>query len=73
MGHLDWAIPAQQSAEETLGFRSFVRSTSYVFRLWELQSKQKANLGTDMSCPSKSKVSAKTTEGTKPKQATGKY
>lgn len=52
--------PAQQGAEETLGFRPFVRNMSYIFCLWELQSKQKANFGTDVICPLKSKVSPKT-------------
>lgn len=52
--------PAQQGAEETLGFRPFVRNISCVSCLWELQSKQKANFGTDVICPLKSKVSPKT-------------
>lgn len=60
--------PAQQGAEESLGFRPFVRNISCIFCLWELQSKQKANFGTDVICPLKSKVSSKdfkSTEGTK--------
>lgn len=50
---VDRANPAQQGAEETLLSRSFVRGISSIFCLQELQSKQKANLGADMSCPSK--------------------
>ncbi|TRZ12995.1 hypothetical protein HGM15179_014110 [Zosterops borbonicus] len=48
--------PAQQGAEESLGFRPFVRNISCIFCLWELQSKQKANFGTDVICPLKSKI-----------------
>lgn len=40
---LDRAAPAEQGAEETLGFRSFVRGTSSIFYLRELQSKERAN------------------------------
>lgn len=49
--------PSMQGEEDMLEFRPFVKSASY---LWELQSKQKANLGTDMIGASESDVSAKT-------------
>lgn len=52
--------PAQQVSVETLGFRPFVRNISYIFCLWELQSKQKVHFGTDVIFPLKSKVSPKT-------------